>query len=534
MNWFLEKLFGQKIQQVTDRYLRQLARAPLQASREYASRLLASLASDPGPEVTLGETLWGEPVRLSLDYLAGGIGFVSGGMGSGKTRLALLIVKALLALMPHRDAGFGIIDPKNELYPGTLFLLMERLKDLRGRDPPAARELLRRIVIYDLSLADPVSSFNVLARWPGTDPDFFASTRANLLLDLLRVQDQPSLGGTELLREAILVVSEFQLPITVVTEFLHNDTFRSMLVARSRNPSVSKYFARQFSNLPKSTIAALSRRLDALFGCESVRLCLSGKTAPDFRRLQDEGKIVLITSFGNSIARSDRQLLQGLAMSDIGRSVFTRRQTDRPYLWVCDEAQNFFLTSKMRDNMSELLTLSRSFGTNFLFLTQNVSVGVQDARVLKLIETNLRWCCALRGDPGDCAFLKPVLPVTGRMLRPQADPFAPKSFYSVSEERAMLLDAIAHLPERVGYFWPKTRSAEALKIRTQDLMIPESAALQAATLAIRRDASIGMRLSRKEYLRQIAERDRQWLGEADPSLGETLQKAYRQTRGEQS
>ena len=139
----------------------------------------------------------------------------------------------------------------------------------------------------------------------------------------------------------------------------------------------------------------------------------------------------------------------------------------------------------------------------------------------------------MRGNPSDCAFLKPALPVTGRMVRPQVDPFAPKSFYSISEERAILLDAIAHLPDRVGYFWLKARSRQAIRIRTSDLSIPQGSALERLILPLRRDPSIGKRLSCKEYERQIADRDRQWLGEADASMGETLKKAYRRGRGEQ-
>src|SRR2546427_7994820 len=145
--------------------------------------------------------------------------------------------------------------------------------------------------------------------------------------------------------------------------------------------------------------------------------------APDFRRFQDEGKIVLLNCFGENISRGVRRLLQALVLSDIRQAVFARRQKDISYLWLCDEAQNFFLTEKERDNMTDLLTMSRSFGAYFVFLTQNMSTAVQDPRMLKILYTNIRWSFSMRGEPGDCAFLKAVLPVTGRALRPQASPF---------------------------------------------------------------------------------------------------------------
>src|SRR5207244_4984316 len=127
--------------------------------------------------------------------------------------------------------------------------------------------------------------------------------------------------------------------------------------------------------------------------------------------------------------------------------------------------------------------------------------------------------------------LKAVLPVTGRALRPQASPFQEKDFYSITEERAMALDAIAHLPDRVGFLWFKARSAEAVKIKTKELVMPQDRDLEEATERLRRDPTIGMRTSRKEYKRRIAERDREWMTEAQGDLGTVLAETYRRNRG---
>src|SRR5439155_17486023 len=285
------------------------------------------------------------------------------------------------------------------------------------------------------------------------DPDFFAASRAELLLDLFPSSDRLSLGGSALLQRSILMLSEFNLPITYLTMFLSDPVFRTRLLAKSKHQDVSGYFARRFEQVPAPTVAALIRRIDDLTVSESVRLALSGDSAPDFRRFQDEGKIVLINCFGQNISRSVRQLLQALVLSDIGRSVFSRREKSRDYLWVCDEAQNFFLTERLRETMMELLTMSRSFGSYFMLLSQNISTAVQDQRILKLLQTILRWSFSMRSDPADCAFLKPALPVTGRRLRPHVNPFQAPDYYSVAEERSMALDDIAHLPDRTGYLW---------------------------------------------------------------------------------
>src|SRR5207249_2323174 len=83
--------------------------------------------------------------------------------------------------------------------------------------------------------------------------------------------------------------------------------------------------------------------------------------------------------------------------------------------------------------MSDLLTMARSFGSHILLMMQNAASAVGDARMLKTVYTNIKWSFSMRGEPRDCAFLKSVLPVTGRKLRPQASPFQEKSFYSLAE-----------------------------------------------------------------------------------------------------
>jgi hypothetical protein len=136
----------------------------------------------------------------------------------------------------------------------------------------------------------------------------------------------------------------------------------------------------------------------------------------------------------------------------------------------------------------------------------------------------------MRGDPADCQFLESALPVSGRKLKPRTGPFEERTYYTEREERHLLLEGISQLPDRTGYYWPKSRDANALKIRTADVMIPSGSELETETQGIRRDTTVGWRLSRKAYERQIAERDKRWK-QPNPDLGEMLSAAYRQQRG---
>ena len=73
-----------------------------------------------------------------------------------------------------RPMGFGVVDPKGDLYQRTIYLLKKRL------DEPSAKKLRRRIVTIDFASTDPVSSYNILAPWPNTELDYFAFSRADM------------------------------------------------------------------------------------------------------------------------------------------------------------------------------------------------------------------------------------------------------------------------------------------------------------------------------------------------------------------
>jgi hypothetical protein len=529
MRWLLDQLFASRIEQHTARYLQELKRAPIAASQSNVTQLVQALGKSPGPAILLGETPSSEKVSLPASEVLGSHSIVTGGTGAGKSRFALLIFKSLVALLPQTRMGCCILDPKGETFAGALFLLKQRLGELGQAD---ARELRRRVVVIDFSLASPLSSYNILARWPNADADFFAGNRADLLLDLLPGGDGLSLGGSALLRKSILLLSEFSLPIGWLDDLLFDDALRTKLLARSGDKDLVAYFTRQFPKVPPQTMAALSRRMEALFSSDALRCALSGQTAPDFRALQDEGKLVLINCAGPNLSRGVRRVLQALIISDFCQAVFSRQRKDSPVLLFADEAHNFFITERLRDQMSDFVCLSRSFGVHGLFLTQSMTSAVQDARVANTLYTNIRWSFTMRGEASGATFLKGALPVTGRKARPRANPFEEPSFHSLNEERSLALDGIANLPDRMGYLWLKSRAREAFLLRTADIDIPVANILDREINVLRSDPTFGMRQSKKEYDRMKEDREREWRSESLRDVNAALKGAYRRTRGE--
>jgi len=529
--WLAGKLSEKHIERETARHLNSLAREPVRTSERTAREVLQKLRNEPGPHACLGETMWKEAVTVPLSELVKACGIVTGGTGAGKSMAACAIIETIVQDLPQsHSVGFGVLDAKGELFERALYHLSERLQGLHGQ---ARQDLVDRIVVIDFSSRDAVSPYNILSRSANIEPDFFINSRLETLRELLPAGEKFSLRGSAVLKNILALLSEFGLPLTYLNNVLESDVLRSKLLARSKNPETRLYFGRYFAQEGKATIAALRTRMESLFASDGVRLALSGAKAPDFRSLQNEGKIVLVNCAGPSISRGVRLLLQGLVLSDIRQGIFARPNNPPvSYLWLADEAQNFFLTPQQQEDMAEILTMARSFGSFFCFLCQNISTAVPDARFLEHLHTNIRWSLTLRGTPRDAQFLKAALPVTGRRRRPEPHPFRERTVCSPEEERSLLLDAIAHLPDREGYLWLKTRSPEAIKIRTREIKLPKGEEFRERIAALREDPNLGSRVSRSEYQRLIDERDREWLeAKEEMNIIERFEKKYGEERG---
>jgi hypothetical protein len=247
-------------------------------------------------------------------------------------------------------------------------------------------------------------------------------------------------------------------------------------------------------------------------------LSLGGDSSPDFRALQDDNRIVLINCAGKTIARGVRTLLQGLVVSDLRQSIFAR-QNKRPYHFFIDEAQNIFLTSQQQEDVAEILTTSRSFGSYYTLICQNLHTAVRSGDAEEILYANIRWSLTLRSTPKDAEFMRSALPVTGTLRKPSS-PFQEKQYYNENEERRILHEGIAHLPDRHGYFWLKARSPGAIKIKTRYLRIPGN--WQESVDELRNDPAFGQRISREDYERLLKSREKK-----KPDIEVELERNYR-------
>jgi hypothetical protein len=374
--WLLDRFFGKRIACETRRYLAAVAGASIQASRARASALLRSFSERPGPHVFLGETVWGAPVRVPLSEVISKAGLMTGGSGSGKTMTALLIIAALLESSEIFPAGFAMVDgAKSDLFTGALFLVQRRLEELSRRDPAAASKLRHRVRIIDFAAPNVVTPFNIPARWPMPIRTHSRHTRP-LLLNLVPDSDALKLAAAPL-KTLVQIFSTPGLDLSVVDliESLDDDAVLDRVVNRCRNNALVGILRRQMATVLKSTRAALRRRMEVLVSSKSVSRILAGRTAPDFRRFQDDGYLLLVNCAGPNISSSLTRFLNTLTMSYFCRSIYARRRPETRFMVFADEAQDLLASAIMSDHLSDAGRLSRRYGTHFCLITQNLSAA---------------------------------------------------------------------------------------------------------------------------------------------------------------
>lgn len=150
--------------------------------------------------------------------------------------------------------------------------------------------------------------------------------------------------------------------------------------------------------------------------------------------------------------------------------------------------------------------------------------------MIKTLLTNIRWSFSMRGDPSECAFLRGALPITGRRQRPRAHALEERAFYTIAEERAILLDGINSLPDRVGYLWLKTRSPEAIRMRTRDVELAGDTAVERLVRELRADPAYGRRYSRSEFDRATAASRQGAASPHDDEVSDRLKQQYKKQR----
>lgn len=201
-----------------------------------------------------------------------------------------------------------------------------------------------------------------------------------------------------------------------ILRLFSDDDYRKEIVRHIRNAPVKRFWEAEFAHYPPrmraETCAPIQNKLGALLANPMLHRILVEPTIElRFRRLMDEGLVLIVNLSRGRIGEDSATLIGSLFVSTIGLAAFSRAEVQpenrRPYFVYLDEFHSF-TTKMLADMMSEL----RKYGLGLVLAHQYVHQMEPDIRHAVLGNAGTIIC--FRVGPEDATLLADELqPVFG-------------------------------------------------------------------------------------------------------------------------
>lgn len=279
---------------------------------------------------------------------------VIGQTGTGKSTFLLN-----LALHDaHAGRGFCLIDPHGDL----------------------ALALHQRLTVphHYWNVADPACpyGYNPLTRVPASLRPLVASG----LIETLKKQWADSWGARmeHLLRYAVLaLLDQPQADIRDIVRLYIDKQFRKEVIARIRDEQVRTFWTTEFPNMNYMNaidgVAPIANKLGAFLANPVVRRAVCEPEEPlRFRRIMDEGGIVIVNLAKGRLGTDMANVMGGLIVSTIMLAAFSRHGSEekarQPFALLIDEFPSF-----TTEAFATLLPEARKYGLSLTLAHQHIS-----------------------------------------------------------------------------------------------------------------------------------------------------------------
>ncbi len=287
--------------------------------------------------------------------------YIIGKSGSGKS--------ALISYMSRQDIwngeGLCIIDPHGDLVEDVLsYVPKERAKD---------------VIVFDPSDLQRPMGLNILEAKDSTEQDLVSSQATEIFIKLFgdeifgpRIQHY--------FRNACLTLMEDEeegATLIDVPRLFTDDAFLKYKVKKVKNPVVKSFWQNEYANTGdrerQEMIPYFSSKFGPFITNEIMRNTIGQvKSAFDFRKVMDDGKILFVKLSKGKIGDLNTQLLGLIIVARIQMAAMSR--TDIPeserrdfFLYV-DEFQNF-----ATDSFSTILSEARKYHLNLILAHQYIN-----------------------------------------------------------------------------------------------------------------------------------------------------------------
>jgi hypothetical protein len=268
--------------------------------------------------------------------------YVIGKTGVGKTTLLELL--ALQDLQANR--GFALLDPHG---------------DLAARLSQAAERERRPHVYLNAPTASQPFGFNPLRR---VRDDKIPLAASGLLETMHKLwPDAWGVRMEHLLRNSLYALLERDGSTLPDILRLYGDAaFRKAVATQVRNPVVRSFWTKEYASYPDryrlEMIAPIQNKLGALLSDPTLwRILVAPKTQLSFRRMMDEGAMLLVNLSKGQLGEHTSGILGSFLVSLIGLAALSRADKPaeiyRPFFLYADEFQTF-TTLAFASMMAEL------------------------------------------------------------------------------------------------------------------------------------------------------------------------------------
>ncbi len=287
--------------------------------------------------------------------------YIIGKTGAGKSQFLLDM------MLQDIKAGKGIcfIDPHD-----TIDILLELIPPNRAED----------VILFDPSNLDRPMGLNLLEYKTEDQKQFIASAIINMMYKLFDPHKTGIVGPRfeHAVRNAILTVTaEPGASFVEVVRVLTDDNYMRSLLPKVKNPMVRRYWTDQIaktSDFHKSEVLDYIVSKFGRFVTNPMMRNIIGqsKSAFDFRKVMDEGKILLISLAKGKIGEENSSflglvLVPRILMAAMSRQDVPEEQRRDFYLYV-DEFQNF-----ATPDFAQILSEARKYHLNLTVANQFIS-----------------------------------------------------------------------------------------------------------------------------------------------------------------
>lgn len=311
----------------------------------------------------------------------------------GKTGVGKSTLLATLALQDIKAGrGLALVDPHGDLAELVLTRLPEGERDrvvyLNATDPrqPYGYNPLRRVRLDKVPLAAAGLLETMRKLWP----DAWGVRMEHVLRNCLY---------------ALLERDNSILPD--ILRMLVDEGFRKGVVAKIGNDVVRDFWKREFepwpARLKAEAVSPIQNKVGAMLADPLLyRILVAPQIDLRFRRLMDEGGILLVNLSRGEIGEDAAHILGSLMVSTIGLAAFSRADVPaperRPYFLYADEFQSF-TTLSLVSMLSEL----RKYGLGMTLAHQYLNQ--LESRVLHAVLGNAGTLLSFRVGAEDASYV---------------------------------------------------------------------------------------------------------------------------------